>query len=219
MNSKIILGISLAAIFAVAMTPVLAGSGNTVTPLKKTNLFMDDDSYNKILFTLKGKANTGNVFGGYAIVTGEDAVAVTSHPKFYDSEVQDAPTEPPAVPSPFAIAQLCTDTDTGCGPEWHVHLVKVAEDDRCALGIAVGDLSFEEPNKKTRQILRWVSINGLPFGDQTLTSAATGVDTTFSVGLPVDAPFLDGLQYSAGFGLNAIVEDDAIQGVCIGPLA
>lgn len=227
MNSKTILGISLAAIFAVAITPVMAGVGpDPITPLKNTHLFMDDDSYKKILFSLDGKANTGNVFGGYAVVTdigggNLGAIAVTSHPRFYDSAVQDPPTEPPAVPSPFVIAQLCTETDTGCGDEWHVHLVNIAGDARCALGIAVGDLSFEEPNKRTKQVLRWISVNGLPFGDQSLTSAATGNPTTFHAGLPADIPdaIAPGVQYSTAFDLNAIVENGAIQGVCIGPLA
>lgn len=220
MISKTILGITLAVIFATVITPVLAGGPTPITPLKSTHLILDDDEYENILFKLDGKANTGSVFGGYAIITQGDVIAVTSHPGFYDSEVQDAPTEAPAIPDPFSgVAQVCTSTDDGCGSEWHVHLVKGTADARCALGVAVGDLSFEEPNEKTKQVLRWISINGVPLGDQSLTSAATGAATTFTAGLPTDAPFIPGFQYSAFFDLTPIVESGALAGVCVGPLA
>jgi len=219
-KTKTILGISLAAIFAAMIIPVMADGPEPITPLKKTHLSISDDKFNKVLFRATGNVNTGSVFGGYAIITGGDVIAVTSHPGFYDSDVQDEPTEDPAINDPFTgVAQVCTATDSGCGHEWHTHLVKGVEDNRCALGVAVGDLSFKEPNHKTKQVLKWISLNGIPFGDQTLESATTGDDTTFTVGLPADAPFINGFQYSAAFDLTPLTDETGLTGICIGPAA
>lgn len=226
MTTKMILAITLAAVVAIgvpsAMAALTFADFDQVTPLKKTHLSIDDDGYNKILFSLNGKANTGDVFGGYAVITDGHVIAVTSHPQFYDSVVQGEPDEGPAVPDPFGgVAQYCTATDLAngnCGEEWHVHLVEPVGDTRCATGLAVGDLSFEEPNMKTKQVLRWIMLKGTPFGEQLLTGAASGtMDKPFTVGLPSDAVLGDS-QYSLAFDLNPIVEDPAgITGICIGP--
>ena len=114
---------------------------------------MNDNEYNRLLFQLDDLVPTeGEVFGGYAIITSGDVIAITSHDGFYDSVTQMSPTEGPAIPDPFTgVAQVCTPTDTGCGPEWHGHLVKPTPDARCATGLAIGDLSFDEPNEKTKR--------------------------------------------------------------------
>lgn len=221
-RTKTILGISITALIAVMVIPVMAADTDPITPLKKTELSIHDDEYKKIKFKTDGKVNTGNVFGGYAIVTAGDVIAVTSHPGFYDSEVQDAPSEGPAVIDPFdGVAQVCTPTDSGCGAEWHGHLVKGVPDARCALGVAIGDLTFKEPNHKTKEKMKDLELKGIQFGDQNLVGAASGISKDFTVGLPTDAPFIPGFQYSAEFDLTPLLNEAGTEltGICIGPKA
>ena len=72
---------------------------------------------------------------------------------------------------------------------------------------------------KKQNAVKWISSYGIPLGDQTLTSAATGAPTVFTSGFPTDNPFVPDNQLGVAFDLTPIVVAGALDAVCIGPEA
>ena len=139
MNSKIILEISLSAVFAIGMLSMplgIADAMGSFLDVKKTTVLTDSSEVEKAIFNTKAKIPTDGSGGafGYGYITtdperaedGETVVAVTTtHGGVPDSEAQE----------------------NAADPVWHNHyvaLVQLDEDDKCP-GLEVKDITFEEP--------------------------------------------------------------------------
>ena len=224
--TKKVLTISFAAIFAVAIvgsTPI----ADAITDLVKTRVLATDDKIRVIDFKLSDKVPREGEFGGYAILTDSgQALAVTSHDGFFDSETQGLPSVDPTLPISLSAA-VCGEDDSGCGSEWHTHVVKVASPTKtvneeevpiCSIG-AVGELSFQEPSEKLRILGKHLVIRGVDIGPQIYLGSLSSTGVEFDVGNPLDAdpstPEFDALA----FDLNPTSDDDENLVVCIGPLA
>jgi hypothetical protein len=214
MNRKAILAISLAAVFTLAITiPV---SAEAILGLAQTEVKVKNGEITKLRFHVDGTGVETAPFGGYAILTDADtAIAVTSHGGFYDSEVQGPGTnlDTPYVDFPGKAA-LCS-TLTGCGDEWHTHIVIPAPDARCESGFKVGDLTWDEPSEKLKVAGENLIARSIPLGVNYYEAAITGGSAPFDAGT---TPGTDGLA----FPLTPIflgATPDTLDAVCIGPLA
>ena len=121
MNTKILFGLTLVAVLAMAVaSPAVA---DAVTGIKKTEIKVKNGEIDKLKFHLDDKVEKPT-FGGYAIFTTDGAVvAFTQHAGVYDSTAQTAPTSDQVAIQVGAIAAVCTVDDIACGDEWHSHLV------------------------------------------------------------------------------------------------
>ena len=219
-NTKQILAISFTVIFAVALigaTPI----ADAITDLVKTNVKVEGDEIKRIAFKLSDDVPT-DAFGGYAIFTENDVLAVTSHGGFFDSEAQILPQEEPQQ-SLSISAVLCAENDAGCGGEWHTHVVKPADNSRCGFK-AVGALSFQEPSAKVKVDGKKIIVRGVDIGERIYLDSASSTGQLFSIGNPVDAdvalglPDDDGRFTGTAFDLNAAFDDTTglIEAICIG---
>ena len=197
MNTKTILGISLAAVFAVSLLGGAYASGYLTIESASVSATATEIT--------KAKINTGDKIPtkgeaalGYGIVTsGTDLVVATTHAGVLDSEEQKGdPTS----------------------PKWHNHYVKLAPDAACVSpvnpsGLRVVDISYESPGKvhvKSDKIeLKDVPLGVIPthigIAPNAVSVATTGTyvgavasftlsvipDPTYGVGVCVDnlAPF------------------------------
>jgi hypothetical protein len=220
MNRKTVLAISMAAIFTLAVAVPL--NAEAILDLVQTEIKIKDGEISKLRFEATDKIES-DPFGGYAILTDADpvtAIAFTSHGGFYDSIVQGPGDnlDTPHVDFPGKAA-LCS-TPTGCGPEWHVHIVEPAVDLRCASGLAVGELTWEEPSERQKVAGANLIARSIPLGDNTYEAALAGGDRTFDAGTNIDTA-----QAGLAFPLTGIFtqtdpfDPTSLVGVCIGPLA
>jgi hypothetical protein len=220
MNRKTVLAISMVAVLTVAVAAPL--SAEAILGLVQTEIKVKGDEITKLRFHGAGEIES-DPFGGYAILTDADpvtAIAFTSHGGFYDSVVQGPGDnlDPPHVDFPGKAA-LCS-TPTGCGPEWHVHIVEPVEDARCASGLAVGELTWDEPSETQKVAGENLIARNIPLGDNTYEAALGGGDKTFDAGTNIDTT-----QAGLAFPLTGIftqtdpLDPTTLVGVCIGPLA
>lgn len=204
MNKKI-LGVSIATVLAVALvgSPIMA---DAITELVKTKIKIKDDEYKKIEFKLAEKVPlNGEVFGGYAIFTDGDVIAVTSHQGAYDSEAQDFDNDE----TTFALCNPAQLAAGLCGPEWHSHLVQPVSHPRCEFA-AVGALTFEEPSDDTKTKGTKIKLKEIEIGTDEFTNSLTGDEQDFTAGHPTSS---DGVA----FDLNAAFDDGgSLVAVCIG---
>ncbi len=225
MTPKKILGISIAALFAVG----LAGSplyAEAIGDLIETKVALAGDNYDRIVFTTADKIPKKGEFGGFAILTEGHVIAVTDHKGFYDSEAQKAPKLPPVLPLSDTAA-VCDAADKGCNSKWHTHLVEPAESTLCATGLKVGALSFEEPSEKVKIKAKSIVLRNIALGTNSFTESISNAPKDFTVGLPVDSdvvsgadtPFsFDGLAFDLTPTFDGTVSAENLV-VCIGPLA
>jgi len=191
--NKIILGATFVAIAALVGSPILA---EAITELQGAKvLHGDDGNYQGIVFkSLDAIPTDGTVFGGYAISTSDDIIAVTSHAGFLDS-----------------IAQLDAND-----PIWHTHLVQASENVSCEI-VAVDALSLEEPSVMVKVRDTAILVKSIANGTSKYTDALSGEPLEFTVGththVEPDRPNgSTGLVESISFDLN-VTEDGTI---CIG---
>lgn len=216
-NKKALLAISIAAILSMGISyPAIA---EAITPLKQTVVDVNDNGTFNVRFQLNDKvANEVAPFGGYAVLTDVGtAIAVTSHAGFYDSEVQGDGTnlDTPIIDFPGPAA-LCSST-VGCGGEWHTHIVIPAADARCATGLKVGELTWDDPSVKLHLAGPNIIAQKIALGANDYTASLAGGTLSFNAGSDPDA------NGSVAFDLTPIflVSDDptTLDAVCIGPLA
>jgi hypothetical protein len=226
MNKPVIFSIALMAIVAIAITPLASA---VFTGLDETEVEIEDGAYKKIKFESDDDIiNTPDIFGGYAIFTTDgDVIAATSHAGFYDSEVQGdgGNLDAPIIDFPGPAA-LCSST-TGCGGEWHVHLVKPAGNALCQIA-AVGELTYEEPSENTellshkkKAFVKGIQINNIPIGTDSYTEALSGANTDFTVGATAVDPNPVSGELGVAFPLVPVFSNPSdpstLLAVCIGP--
>ncbi len=122
MKTKMVLGISLAAVFAVSM---IAAQQAMAGVAEGGDLIGGSISDGVIKFTTFQDPipRHGEVFGGFGVLTDGTLLVVTSHRGFYDSESQ-IPRAVDTFASPFV--EICHGSDLpSCGPEWHTHLANL----------------------------------------------------------------------------------------------
>lgn len=211
MTNRVLLGITLTVVVTLIVAfPAIA---DAITGLKQTEIKVKNNEIQKLRFQLSGLVEK-QPFGGYAILTESGtAVAVTSHAGFYDSEKQTPPTTPVIdFPGPAA---LCSTTGPECGSEWHVHIVEPVANDACATGLAVGELTFEEPSNKLNIAGANLIARGIAIGDAEFTAALSGDVRDFSVGTPLEG----GLAFDLTPIFADVNDPTTLQVVCIGPAA
>lgn len=194
--NKIILGATFVAIAALVGTPILA---EAIIDLNGVRVQMDNaGDYKSIVFkTLDAVPTDGLVFGGYAIPTSGDFIAVTSHLGFLDSEAQVGEFD--------AI--------------WHSHLVKASKNTNCD-NVAIDALSFEEPTESV--VVRGegssnILLKTIANGDVTYFDEISQRDLLFTVGNPIDIVPVrqnspSGVVESIAFDLNVAADGT----ICIG---
>jgi len=216
MTTKIILAVSLAAVLAMIVAfPIIA---DAITDIKKTEVKIKKGEISKLRFQLEDKIPV-QPFGGYAILTDADpvtAIAITSHTGFYDSEKQRAPTETPIIDFDGPAA-LCAAEDSGCGAEWHVHVVEPDADERCATGLKVGELTWTDPSDRLNVAGKNLIARGIALGVNSYVEAlGSDGERDFDTG---SVPGTSGIA----FDLTPIFTDPedptTLEAVCIGPLA
>ena len=206
MNTKILLGLTLVAVLAMAVaSPAVA---DAITGIKKTEIKVKDGEIDKLKFHLDDKVEEGT-FGGYAIFTTEGAVvAYTSHPGVYDSTSQQAPTSDEIAIQVGAIVAVC-DSEDACGNEWHSHLVVPDVDSPYCDFAAISELTFNEPANKVKAKGKHVEGKDIAIGTGGFVGAISGELMDFTVGEPYE-------QTGAAFDLNAAIVDGELKAICIG---
>lgn len=215
MNTKILLGLTLAAVLAMAVvSPAVA---ETVTGIKKTEFKVKDGEIDKLKFHLDDKV-AEDTFGGYAIFTeGGSVVAYTSHPGVYDSTSQTAPTSDQIDLEIGAIAAGCSVTpDVACGGEWHSHLVVPDANSPYCDFAAISELTFNEPANKVKAKGKHVEGKDIAMGTGGFVGAISGVLEDFTVGAPADADGTTDKFDGAAFDLNPVKVDGDLKAICIG---
>jgi len=195
MNGKL-LGATLVAIAALVGTPIIA---EAVTDLNAVRVQMDKDgNFKGIVFRTLGVVPTdGSIFGGYAIPTSGDFIAITSHTGTLDS-----------------VSQVDAND-----PIWHSHLVKASKNISCE-SVAIDALSLEEPSYMVKIRGANILVKAIANGTSTYTDAISEDKLEFTVGNPIelksDTPRgPSGLVESISFDLN-----EAPNGtICIGELS
>jgi len=131
-NTKTILGISLAAVFAISLLGSAYATGYLTIESASVTATPTEITKAKI-YTGEKIPKKGEALFGYGIVTsGTDLVVATTHAGVLDSQKQKG--------DPMS-------------PKWHNHYVKLAEDVGCEdpvtnpLGLRVVDISYESPGK------------------------------------------------------------------------
>jgi hypothetical protein len=206
MNTKTILAVSMAAVLTMVIAfPVVA---EAISPLKKSNVDYDEDvAYEEIHFLTQSKVNNEiDVFGGYAIFTEGHVVAVTSHAGFFDSTAQDPPALTPLIQ--FAgPAAVCNPADTGCGAEWHSHVVVPDTTSPYCNFASIAELTYEEPSERIVIGGPNIHLKNTDIGTNSFTQALAGGPGDFMVGNPTGA--------SAHFNLYPAVMPAGLKAVCI----
>ena len=206
MNSKILLGLTLVAVLAMAVaSPAVA---DAVTGIKKTEIKVKNDEIKKLKFKLDDKVEKPT-FGGYAIFTTEGAVvAYTQHAGVYDSTSQTAPTSDEVLTQFGAIVALCDPEASSCGGEWHSHLVVPNTDSLYCDFAEISELSFNEPADKVKAKGKHVEGKNIALGTGGFIGAVSGQLMDFTVGTPQPE--------GAAFDLNAAFVDGELKAICIG---
>lgn len=213
MTKKILVGITLAAVFTVMM--FVSPMADAITGLVETEIKDNKNTFQKVTFSLTGDVVTdGTDFGGYAIFTEEgDVLAVTSHKGAYDSAGQQF--DDPAVT--FA---LCSPEQLNaglCGSEWHSHLVKPASSDLCQIA-KVGALTFEQPSATVVANQDNIKVVNVKKDTSSFTESVTGIPTNFTVGNSAINPNpVTGVGVGVPFDLTPVFVDDSLAAICIGP--
>jgi len=217
-NSKKILAISLTAVFAVALigsTPV----ASAISDLLSTHIVQNEDEIKRIRFHL-AEPFAEDAFGGVAILTTGDAIAVTRHGTFFDSSSQVKP-ESPGLPISLSAAALCAEDD-GCGNEIHAHVVKPNFDEPLCEIASVGALSFQDPAQRIIVAGNNIVLRGIDIGPQIYLESLSSMGEEFTIGAPVDlddsTPGFDGLAFNLTPTFDGDVSAENLV-VCIGPLA
>lgn len=207
MNTKILLGLTLVAVLAMAVaSPAVA---EAITGIKKTEIKVKDGEIDKLKFHLDDKVEE-NTFGGYAIFTGGAVVAYTSHPTVYDSTSQTAPTSAQIGLPIGAIAAGCNVApDVACGDEWHSHLVVPNTNSPYCNFASISELSFNEPADKVKAKGKSVEGKDIAIGTAGFVGAISGELQDFTVGTPDQ-------QSGAAFDLNPAFVDGNLKAICIG---
>ena len=214
MTKKILLGITLAVVFAMSF----AVFADAITGLKNTDIKQNNNAFQKITFSLVEDAKiNGEDFGGYAVfTTSGDVIAVTSHRGAYDNEAQsfDDPSVTFALCSP---AQLNAGL---CGPEWHTHLVKPVGTALCSIA-AVGSLTFEEPSSNVNVKDSDISVSNVKKGTSSFTNSVSGSALAFTVGASQVSPNpVTGVGDGVPFDLVPVFDGGGnLLVICIGPAA
>jgi hypothetical protein len=185
MNTKILFGLTLVAVLAMAVaSPAVA---DAITGIKKTEIKVKNDEIKKLKFQLDDKVPK-HPFGGYALFTDDGSViAITSHEGFFDSTGQQAPTTSQVALQVGAIAAVCNVTDVACGNEWHAHLVNPEPETLCdeVGGIAkVGELTYNQPTDKLKIAGKNILASGIDLGTEGFVGAISGQLMDFTVGEP-----------------------------------
>lgn len=219
MTKTVLLGLTLMTVLA--MTVVFPAVAEAITEIKKTEVKVKKGDLKKLKFKLQDKVPTG-AFGGYAILTDASptaeydgtAIAITSHAGFYDSERQSPPTLPPIIQF-GGPAALCAAGDSGCGGEWHVHVVEAVANTGCASGLQVGELTFDDPSEKLKIKAKALVAKKIELGKEVYTAALAGGDNIFDAGT---IPGTDGLAFDLTPKFLDDEDPTTLQYVCIGPL-
>lgn len=199
MTKKLLLGVLIGAILIAAILPVSAkiAGMDTITLLSNTGnkIIVDDDEIEKAKFKLAGNVNTGNVFGGYGALSGNSLLVVTSHPGFYDSETQNAPSAGQTAVPISSTAAVCNTGSGVCQKIWHTHLANLANDalaiQYCEANAVLGggdasklrveSLTFEEPSEKVRVKANKIIVKEVE-GDDDFTNSLTAQEKEFLLG-------------------------------------
>jgi len=218
MNTKILLGLTLVAVLAMAVaSPAVA---DAITGIKKTEIKVKNDEIKKLTFKLDDKVPK-HPFGGYALFTdGGSVIAFTSHEGFFDSIEQQAPTTSQVALQVGAIAAVCNVMDVACGNEWHSHLVNPMTDSVCdgVGGIAkVGELTYNQPTDKLKVAGKNIEGKGIDIGTEGFVGAISGSLMDFTVGTPGDSAAFDLVPVDVD-GVPITVAADLVA-ICIVPTA
>ena len=211
MTKTILLGITIAAVFAIGF----AVFADAITGLANTDIKQNSNGFQKITFSLVEDAKiAGEDFGGYAIfTTGGDVIAVTSHQGAFDSEAQGSPGGTFVLCSPAQVASGL------CGPEWHTHLVKPVGSALCSIA-AVGSLTFEEPSKNVNVKDSDIAISNVKKGTSSFTNSVSGSALAFTVGASQVSPNpVTGVGDGVPFDLVPVFDNGNLLAICIGPAA
>ena len=150
MNTKILFGLTLVAVLAMAVaSPAVA---DAITGIKKTEIKVKNDEIKKLKFQLDDK--------------------VPKHPFG-----QQAPTTSQVALQVGAIAAVCNVTDVACGNEWHAHLVNPEPETLCdeVGGIAkVGELTYNQPTDKLKIAGKNILASGIDLGTEGFVGAISG---------------------------------------------
>jgi len=206
MNTKILFGLTLVAVLAMAVaSPAVA---DAVTGIKKTEIKVKNGEIDKLKFHLDDKVEKPT-FGGYAIFTTDGAVvAFTQHAGVYDSTSQTAPTSDQIDIQVGAIAAVCNVDDVACGDEWHSHLVVPDVDNSYCDFAAISELTFNEPADKVKAGGKHVQGKDIALGDGGFVGAISGELSTWTVGDP--------LPDGAAFDLTPAATASGLKAICIG---
>ena len=206
MNKKVLLGVLIGGIVVATVLPVSARVFPGLDPVtllsnQGNKIIIDDDEIEKVIFKLTGSPNTGDVFGGYGALSGNSLLVVTSHPGFYDSDKQNAPsdaqTEKPISPT----AAVCNTSDGVCEKVWHTHLANLANDALARAScvpnfeddpntpnneeeesqLRVESLTFEEPSEKVKVKSNKIIVKEVE-GDDDFINSLTAQEMEFLLG-------------------------------------
>ena len=193
MNSKTILGISIAAVFAVSILTTSAYAGGLgFLDIKKASVDSNDNKLKKAIIETFGKIPKKGAALGYAVgttefdpATGGTLIVATMHPGVLDSVRQKGDIMSPA---------------------WHTHYVEVGAVAACG-GVGVTDISYESPGK--------LVISGKKL---TIKNVPTGtIDTHFGLAPNSLNEFTTGdpVQVVASFTLRPVFGANGLEAVCV----
>lgn len=203
-TKRILTGTTLVAIFAITAisSPLLA---EAITGLADTEVEVKNNNIEKIVFELTGDVVTdGSDFGGYAVFTDGDVLAVTSHKGAYDNEAQSFPV----AGTTFALCNKGQLNAGFCDATWHTHLVQPTGSEHCGFA-AIGALTFEEPSQSVQVIGDKIIIEGVPITTTEFTNSVNGEGLDFTAGVPDNA--------GVAFDLEPVFVDGDLAAICIVP--
>jgi len=195
MTKKLLLGITIAAVFGVSIffapLGIVEAMGDYLD-IKKAKVSSNDSKLKEAVIETFGKIPTKGAALGYAVgttefdpATGGTLIVATTHPGVLDSEDQKGNINSPA---------------------WHTHYVEVGAVAACG-GVGVLDISHESPGK--------VSVDGKKIK---IRDVPTGtIDTHFGLGPNSLNQFTTGdpIQAVASFELLPIFGADGLEAVCV----
>ena len=201
MNTKTILGISLAAVFAIAMiaSPIGVDAAGSFLEIKKAKVTIDDDDeFEKAKIKTNAKIpknGSGGAFG-YGIISGAglEAIAVTTtHGGVLDSEAQNDDASNPVFHNHYVALQNSAD-GTGLCP-----------------GLEVRDITWEEPGD-VKVKGKKATMKDVPFSFSGTHSLDRDLDISFNADGNVGAVVSFTINPVDGDGNTSVTD---IQAVCI----
>lgn len=204
MTTKKILGISIAAIFAIGMiaSPIGVDAAGSFLDLKKAKVEIDDDDeFEEVKFKAKAKIpknGSGGAFG-YGIISGAglEAIAVsTTHAGVKDSEAQSDASDP-VFHNHYVALQDSQADGTGLCP-----------------GLEVRDITFQEPGEVEVKGKKAI-MEEVPFSFSG-THSLSGADISFTADENVGAAVSFTINPVDGDGNTSVTD---IQAVCINDVA